>query len=389
MIGSEVVVLSASELGAGTSPPRRLYRFNVFLAKCNRRFCRNVLLRRDIVPLFFFNDCLFFLYNFIILPFVNFILYKRNKLFIYLYKMSTSSSSSSSSSNINISIQNVSGKCESKCAYNFKYPDSSTTVTNQGVTLSFTYDSSTQAPVTYNTNPYIVSKIYMTCPSIHLFNGATTAAEIVIEHTPTLGGSTLCVAVPIISSSEVTDATALLTELIQMSSTNAPSDGDTATLNISNFTLQTIVPNKPFFTYTDSDNNDWIVFGTVTAIPLSSGTLTTLGQIIQPYALTMTGGSLFVNSLGPNLTASEGGIYISCKPTGSSEEETTVTYTNNTVTYDFFNILNSSTGKMVIQIVVGCILFIFVFLMLHLGYSYITTGSAKLPSISLSRTPPA
>lgn len=297
-------------------------------------------------------------------------------------------STSSSSNNINISIQNVSGKCDLKCAYNFKYPESSTTVTNQGVTLSFTYDSSTQAPVTYNTNPYVVSKIYMTCPSMHLFNGATTAAEIVVEHTPTLGGSPLCVAVPIISSSEVTDATAVLTELIHLSSTNAPSDGDTATLNISHFTLQSIVPNKPFFTYTDNENNDWIVFGTVTAIPLSSSTLTTLGQIIQPYALTMTGGSLFVNSLGPNLTASEGGIYISCKPTGSSEEETTVTYTNNTVTYDFFNILNSSTGKMVIQIVVGCILFIFVFLMLHLGYSYITTGSAKLPSISLSRRPP-
>jgi len=281
---------------------------------------------------------------------------------------------STSSSPINISIQNVSGKCDLKCAYNFKYPESTTTVTNQGVQLSLTYDSSSQSPVTYNTNPYVVSKIYITCPSLHLFNGATTAAEIVIEHTPTLGGQPLCVAIPIISSSEVTDATALLTEIIQLSSINAPSDGDTATLNISHFSLQPIVPNKPFFTYTDTENNDWIVYGSIYAIPLSSGTLTTLGQIIQPYALSMTGGSLFVNSHGPNQTASEGGIYISCKPTGSSEEETTVTYTNNTVSYDFFNILNSSTGKMIIQIVVGCILFLFVFLMLHVGYSYIITG---------------
>lgn len=283
-------------------------------------------------------------------------------------------SETSSSSSINISIQNVSGKCDLKCAYNFKYPESTTTVTNQDVQLSLTYDSSTQAPVTYNTNPYVVSKIYITCPSIHLYNGATTAAEIVIEHTPTLGGTPLCVAVPIVSSSETTDATALLTEIIQLSSVNAPSNGDTATLNISHFSLQPIVPNKPFFTYTDTENNEWIVFGSVHAIPLSSTTLTTLGQIIQPYALSMTGGSLFVNSLGPNQTASDGGIYISCKPTGSSEEETTVTYTNNTVTYDFFNILNSSTGKMIIQIVVGCILFIFIFLMLHMGYSYIITG---------------
>ena len=40
--------------------------------------------------------------------------------------------------NINISVQNIQGKCDLKCSYNFKYPESNTTAKNNGVFISLT-----------------------------------------------------------------------------------------------------------------------------------------------------------------------------------------------------------------------------------------------------------
>ena len=107
------------------------------------------------------------------------------------------------------------------------------------------------------------------------------------------------------------------------------------------FNLQNIIPNKPFYSYKESDSSEWIVFGILEAIPLSSSTLSTLSKIIKPFQLSVTGGALFINSSGPNSSGNIGdGIYISCKPTGSSEEEIPVEYSKNTVTYDFSNLLD-------------------------------------------------
>lgn len=287
-----------------------------------------------------------------------------------------------SNQNIDISTQNISGRCDLKCAYNFKYTESNSTATNLGVGISLTYDNSSVPPVLFNNQKYTVSRILITCPSMHTFNGSQAAAEFIIEHTPVVGGPQLNVAIPITSSSESSTASNLITQIIQSAATNAPSNGNSTNMNINGFTLQDIVPNKPFFTYTDSANNEWIVFGILQAIPLSSGTLTTLSQIIQPYPLPMTGNSLFVNMSGPNSSGTVGdGIYISCKPTGSSEEETTVEYAKNTPSYDFSNMMNSPIAFLIIQIFVGCLIFIIVFMLISYAYSFITTGVAKLPSI--------
>ena len=287
-----------------------------------------------------------------------------------------------STQNINISRQNVSGKCDLKCAYNFKYTESNSTATNLGVGISLTYDNSSVPPVLFNNQKYTVSRILLTCPSIHTFNGSQASAEITIEHTPVVGGPQLNVAIPIVSSSESSTASNLITQIIQSVGTNAPSNGNSTNLNLNGFTLQNIVPNKPFFSYTDSGNNEWVVFGTLQAIPLSSSTLSTLSQIIQPFPIPMTGGSLFYNSSGPNSTGTVGdGIYISCKPTGSSEEETAVEYSKNTPSYDFSNMMNSPIAFLIIQIILGCIIFIIVFIGISYAYSFITTGVAKLPSI--------
>jgi hypothetical protein len=206
-----------------------------------------------------------------------------------------------------------------------------------------------------------------------VFNNKYTDAEMLIEHTPVIGGQTLNVAIPIQSSSETSEASVFLNEIIQNISSNSPAKGETTNLNLSGFTLQKIVPNKPFFSYVANDKSDWIVFGILDAIPLNSNMLTTLGQIIKPYPLPTLGGDLFYNSSGPNTGTKSGeGIYISCKPTGSSEEEIPVEYSKNTTSYD---ILNNNVAKIIFQILIGCIIFIIIFSTINYAYTWMIQGT--------------
>jgi hypothetical protein len=291
---------------------------------------------------------------------------------------------SSNSQNINISTQNVEGKCDLKCSYNFNYPDSNTTARNYGTMIVLTYDNTSVQPVTYNNQKYTVSGISIVSPSIHTFNNTQAVGEIIIEHSPVTGGKQLYVGIPLKSSSESSEASNLITEVIQSVSNNAPSNGDSTNLNISGFTLQKIVPNKPFYSYTSSDGTsiDWIVFGNLEAIPLSSTTLSTLNQMIKPLVMTTPGIALYFNSSGPNTNKTVGqGIYISCKPTGSSTEETEVTYDKNTTSYNLsslFDNSNNSTIKIIFGLFLGCIVFIIAFYILNYLYGYLTSDAPKL-----------
>lgn len=287
-----------------------------------------------------------------------------------------------SDQNINISAKNITGKCDLKCSYSFKYSESNSTAKNGGVVIDITYDSRSVPPVVYNNEKYNVSKISITSPSLHTYNDNSMPGEIIVEHVPEKGGNHLKVCVPFTSSSESSKASDLITQVIEKVSTNAPSDGDSTNLNISNFNLQNIIPRKPFFAYSYG-NDDFIVFGALDAIPLSSSTITTLQQIIQPYALLMPSAPLFYNSSGPisGLQIGEG-IYISCKPTGSSEEEIAVEYDKNTSSVDFSNIYKNPVFKVIILILIGCILFGIVFYGINSFYSYLLEDAPVIPKIS-------
>jgi hypothetical protein len=206
--------------------------------------------------------------------------------------------------------------------------------------------------------------------------------EIIIEHIPVKGGNQLNVCVPFISSSETSNASELITEIIQKVSSNAPSEGNSTNLNMSNFNLQNIFPRKPFFTYTN-ENQDYIVFGALEAIPLSSSTITTLQQIIKPYSLATPGNELFYNSKGPTTGLQIGdGLYISCQPTGSSLEDTPVTYDKQNVSsVDLSSILNNPTVMYIIIILSGCLIFIIIFYALNYFYNYISSDNIKLPTL--------
>jgi carbonic anhydrase len=290
-----------------------------------------------------------------------------------------------SNQNINISATNIAGKCDLKCSYNFKYSESNSTAKNNGEMISLTYDSTSVPPVIYNNEKYTVGSISIVSPSIHIFNGSTKPGEIIITHNPVKGGNTLDVCIPFTSSSESSKASQIITEIIGMVSTNAPSEGESTNLNISGFNLQNIIPKKPFFSYTQ-DTTDYIVFGDLQAIPLSSSTISTLQQIIKPFSINTPGGQLFYNSKGPTSGVPIGeGIYISCQPTGSSQEETPVEYEKNpSTTINLSNILDNKTFKIIISIIIGCLLFIIIFYGISKFYSYLSSEPIKMSFPKLS-----
>ena len=283
---------------------------------------------------------------------------------------------------INISKSNIYGNCDLKCAYNFKYPETNITARNNGIMIDFRFDTSSESAVVYNQKKYSVGEMVLLSPSIHIFNGATTNAELIITHTPVLGGNQLLVCIPITQSSDSNAASNLVTELIQSVSNNAPAPNESTTINISGFTLNSIVPKRPFYSYAGtSDNTDYIVYDILDAISLSSSTLTSLSQIIKPFPLPTTGGNLFYNKLGPNQTAIGDGIYISCNPTGSSEEEEEVEYSkNSTEAFDFSNPI----FKTIIQIFFSCLIFIVIFYLLSDGYSFMTGTELSTPKMKFT-----
>ena len=281
---------------------------------------------------------------------------------------------------MNISRDNIKGKCDLKCSYNFKYAESTTTAKNNGEMLSLTYDNSSATQVLYNNKKYTVTSIYITSPSIHTFNGSTTDAEICIEHTPINGGPQFSVGIPIKSSSDANAASSLLTEIIAAASTSVPTKGNSSSLNVDGFSLDKIVPNKPFFSYTSStDNTQWIVYGIVDAIPLNSSTLATLGQIITPFPLTMSGDALFYNSTGPNSVSIGEGIYIKCNPTGSSDEEVSIDYAKNQTSSGLNDLFSGSVISIILQSIVLIIIIVIFFYLIKFIYGKIRGGVAGVP----------
>ena len=292
---------------------------------------------------------------------------------------------STNNESINISRQNVQGTCDLKCAYNFKYHESSLTAKNDGIMIKLSYDNGSVPPVLYNQQKYVVDNIMIVSPSIHLFNGSTADAEIIVNHTPQAGGSNLGVCVPIKESSDSSTATNLIAQIIMGVSTNAPVKDESTTLNISNFTLNDIIPKKPFYSYTGSkDSTDWIVYDILYAIPLNNKMLDGLRQIIKAFPVPTPGGGLFYNAIGPNhVSLGNDGIYISCSPTGSSEEETDVTYSKESTSYDLTSLFDNPAGSQIFQILLGCIVFIFVFLILNYGYGLLTSDVTKLSGFKM------
>ena len=253
--------------------------------------------------------------------------------------MSTSTTCNSTTTPLNISIAQQSGKCDSKCDYSFNYQTSSCNVSNKGSYISIAYDGGNTTPVKYNAQGYNVTEIRIYMPSAHTYMGKKAPAEIVIIHSPVNGGNNLIVCVPVRSDENAVSSkgSVLINGIIKGTAINAPKSGETATLNlIKSFSLNSVVPRKPFFSYTGTDTFyncsqtvDYIVFTPVTSdISLLPQTAASLHKIIVPSNIVAKQPStitpLFINENGPSIVDADEGIYIDCQPVGKSTETTDV-----------------------------------------------------------------
>lgn len=266
---------------------------------------------------------------------------------------------------MNITQRSVYGKCNLKCSFSSKYEVSNSSATNNDIYVSVTYDKQSMPPVLFNYQKYNVSSVKIYSPSLHSYDGAKVQAEIIIEHQPVTSGSALNVCIPIVQSSDNSKAGKVVSQIIEKVAANSPSKGNTTKLNLSGFTLQNIIPNKPYFNYTNQAGVNHILFSKLDAIPVNQNLLTSLSKIIKPYQLTIPETKLFFNSDGPNTKndLAKQGIYISCNPTGNSEETTNIT--NEKInTFDISGLFNNQNlvnfvGFLIIPALILAILMIF------------------------------
>jgi len=279
---------------------------------------------------------------------------------------------------MNISGQNISGKCNFKCAYSFNYQESNCYIQNSGNFLSIKYDKSSTPSVIFNNDKYDIQYIQIYSPSLHNYNGSPADGEIIMTHTSNTG-STLTVVVPISSQSGTqTNGSSIIQDIVYAASNGAANQGESTQVKINNFTLNNIVPMKPFFSYSFNESNDVIVYGIENAISVNKQTTDNLSKIIVPSGPVSSGPHLFINSEGPNNNnVNDGQIYIDCQPTGNSEENIDVEHVKfnklkAATTFDAKDILNNP----IFLLFVCSLLFIVFLLVFNYGIVFLSKANS-------------
>ena len=232
-------------------------------------------------------------------------------------------------------VNNTSSICDLKCEYSFKYPISSLNVDNRGDYLSLKTDPANSPPVTFNANKYDVTEMRIYQPSLHNYSGKSAAAELIIVHTGSSSQGNLLVCVPIVLGSSSTsnpDSSSILDTIISDVAKTANSAGSKTSVNMPTFTIDKLVPKKPYFSYNGTlpyspcnGDYDYIVYSqdndaflSITALAYSS-----LQQVISANSYTRQNNSsgIYYNKTGPTNKGGENeDIYMECLPTGSEGE---------------------------------------------------------------------
>lgn len=280
---------------------------------------------------------------------------------------------------MDISKKNVKGICDYKCAFSFDYPSNNPVVKNNMIYLSFSSDNTTIPPVIFNSNSYLVSQTRIYSPSLHSFNGEKMPAELIIMHYPQNGGTNLNVCIPI-NTNDSTNS--LLNTIITFSNKNTPSVDDSMILNISNFSLNDIVPKSPFYSYTGKDiDNDYdvyyIVYGKDSSLYITNENSTNLSNIITAVTLDdTTNRSLYFNRKGAVSSEENGEIYISCENTDSSTEmEQITTKSQNNITFNWSEAIKNPIFITIISIIGGIFICLIVYYLMDIAYSNIFKSS--------------
>lgn len=235
--------------------------------------------------------------------------------------------------------------CDLKCEYSFQYPNSSLNVANRGDYLSLKTDPSNNPPVTFNANKYDITEIRLYQPSLHAYRGKSAAAELIIVHSGVSSQGNLLVCVPIVLGSTSTsnpESSSLLDIIISEVAKTANSAGSKTSVNIPSFSVNKLVPIKPYFSYTGtlpyspcSGKYDYIVYSQDNGafLSITEPAYASLKKVISAnsYSRQPNRGGIFYNKNGPtngNGNGAGGDIYMECLPTGS-EGESLVPLTKN------------------------------------------------------------
>ena len=292
---------------------------------------------------------------------------------------------------INISLADVSGKCDLKCDYKFTYTTSSCVATNRGNYISLSYDNQTTSPVLYNSVGYNVQELRIYTPSLHSYSGTKTDAELIVIHNSPTGLKPLLVCIPIRLSNATSISSNFFKTLINTMASNAPSDGESTSVNFDNYSLNNLVPRKPYFSYSATEPYqpcstavDYIVFGpALSSLDINSETLKIMKKIIKENEYDVKKGPLlFYNGKGPGQGGAGGDdIYIDCQPVGTSGEPEIVV-TDNGASYDYT--MEDIWSSPFFQLIVAIIVFSLLFYLLSILFSALRSQKGGLVTSELS-----
>ena len=240
---------------------------------------------------------------------------------------------------INLSIvdNDTLQKCDVTCNYQFSYGTSTCKVTPNGNFLSYKYDG--KSIVTYNAkdigSKYNVQEIRIYSPPLTTYTESSennSKAEMFIHHVNSETGKNLLVCIPIAEKEASSRSSELLEQIISPLINN---DGTEQVINVSNFTLNSLVPITQFYQYNSSlpysptgnnicanANADIIVFTANGEINMNGDTYKTLTSLITGSSSHDTqkpeNVGLRFNQKGTISNASSGddNIYIECNPVG-------------------------------------------------------------------------
>jgi carbonic anhydrase len=246
-----------------------------------------------------------------------------------------------------INIEATTKECTNTCFYSFNYGNSSCKISNEGDHLKFSYDA-TDSTVIYNDTNYTVQDIRLYKPSLNEYYGSHVDAELIIQHVGH-GSNNLLVCIPIQTSNDTSSSETLFNNLIPY----APVNGNPpVSVNINNYNLNYIVPRGAYYSYTgtlpyDNLNGTYniIVFDySKVKANMSQKNMSTMSTLITNATTSSTYklnndyniNNLYYNAAGTTddslITGDD--IYIDCKPTGSTESDSTHITTDDATTSD-------------------------------------------------------
>ena len=238
-----------------------------------------------------------------------------------------------SDSPINISTTANVLSCEVFCSYMHQYKDSACSATYYPDHIKLSYDATTSAAVTFNNEGYNVREVNIYAPSVHMYNGSSADAEMLIIHDG--AGKKLIVSVPLVQSNNTATSAKILDDIIgKFSSTvDKTKTNDSQLINVQNYNMENFIPSSPYYFYMggapfspcDGQYNYVVFDKTKSPVTIGSDTLKTLTGLIQPSGIKAVSRSdYYYNSSGPNVKPGSGGnkdeIYIECNPTGEDGE---------------------------------------------------------------------